>query len=97
VLAHSSRSRATRLASRGLLHFLSFPPSSHSPTISAFNFTNFTRLFTSTTTMSARDIPQQFRAAQFTQSGGELEMRETHLPDPRPDGASSSFRLLATY
>jgi hypothetical protein len=48
--------------------------------------------------MTTRDIPQQFRAAQFTQSGGELELRETRMQDPRPEGASSSsFRLLTTY
>ncbi|CDR45509.1 RHTO0S11e01156g1_1 [Rhodotorula toruloides] len=61
---------------------LSLSPSLHSPTISAFNFSSFTRLFYSMTT---RDIPQQFRAAQFTQSGGELELRETRMQDPRPE------------
>ncbi|BGO94476.1 hypothetical protein NBRC10512_001165 [Rhodotorula toruloides] len=35
--------------------------------------------------MTTRDIPQQFRAAQFTQSGGELELRETRMQDPRPE------------
>ncbi|BGP00680.1 hypothetical protein NBRC10513v2_006475 [Rhodotorula toruloides] len=35
--------------------------------------------------MTTRDIPQQFRAPQFTQSGGELELRETRMQDPRPE------------
>ncbi|GAA5865612.1 hypothetical protein JCM3774_002069 [Rhodotorula dairenensis] len=31
------------------------------------------------------NVPQQFRAAQFTKEGGDLELRETRMKDPRPN------------
>lgn len=36
---------------------------------------------------SMSNVPQQFRAAQFTKEGGDLELRETRMKDPRPEGA----------
>ena len=38
---------------------------------------------------SMSNVPQQFRAAQFTKEGGDLELRETRMKDPRPEGALS--------
>ncbi|TKA53950.1 hypothetical protein B0A53_03229 [Rhodotorula sp. CCFEE 5036] len=34
---------------------------------------------------SMSNVPQQFRAAQFTKEGGDLELRETRMKDPRPE------------
>ncbi|GAA5985327.1 hypothetical protein JCM10908_002624, partial [Rhodotorula pacifica] len=34
---------------------------------------------------SSSNLPQQFRAAQFTKEGGELELREARMKEPRPE------------
>ena len=43
---------------------------------------------------SSMGIPDQFRAAQFAQKNGPLELKQTQLGEVKADGASLSLPLL---
>lgn len=35
---------------------------------------------------STGNLPQEFHAAQFTQQGGQIELRKARMKEPRPEG-----------
>lgn len=90
-------------ATRGVLRLLdaSLPPSHHSapPPACHLSLPSSTSPHptqpppTTITTMSSMRLPEQFRAAQWTERNGQLQIQQTKLRQPEAEGASPLLSL----